>query len=263
MQATLSKSVEFSRAVDPTRCTDLRNRCISQYRRGIAAWKRDMTAVVSTQMPMTPEERVQKFNSFIRYSSEKSFDVRTVVPSLLDVAYKRGYQMAYSEGGQLQRFPRHGPLSLYGQLLFAETRAAIESAIALMTRNMSAGALRESTPFRMRQDTSYKVQRALLSKLKTAVNTYVTMAYNHGKLAGYEELGVARVGVIAERIPGPVHHADSSSHHNQHVLVATAGDLKVCDHCKALEGQTYTLREARALLPRHPSCRCVVISAEG
>jgi hypothetical protein len=263
MAAALSRSVEFSRAVDPTRCTDLRNRCISQYRRGIAAWKRDITAVVSTQMPMTPEERTQKFNSFIRYSSEKSFDVRTVVPALLGLAYKRGYQMAYSERGQLQRSHRHDSLSLYGQLLFAETKATIESAIALMTRNMSAGALRESTPFQLRQATSYRVQKALLSKLKTSVNTYVTMAYNHGKLAGYEELGVEKVGVTAERIPGPVHHADSSSHHTQHVLVATAGDLKVCDHCKALEGQTYTLREARALLPRHPSCRCVVISAEG
>lgn len=264
MNRSAVKKDQFERAVDPTRCTDLRNRCISQYRRGLAGWKRDITAVVSTQMPMTPEERTFKFNSFIRYSSEKSFDVLGVMSGFLNSAYARGYQMAYSERGLRPATPRSSrALPLYGQLLSAETKAAIELAIALLTRNLTSGVLKQSTTFQLRQATSYRVQKALLSKLKTAVNTHVTMAYNHGKLDGYEELGVEKVGIIAEKVPGSIHHTDSSGHRAQHVVVATAGDLKVCDHCKSLEGKTYTLREARALLPRHPSCRCVVISAEG
>lgn len=41
----------------------------------------------------------------------------------------------------------------------------------------------------------------------------------------------------------------------------TAQDNRVCPLCQALEGQTFTIEEARGLLPRHPQCRCAWIPA--
>jgi len=37
---------------------------------------------------------------------------------------------------------------------------------------------------------------------------------------------------------------------------STAGDSRVCPICASLQGNTYTLEEARGKLPAHPSCRC-------
>ncbi|AUX08924.1 hypothetical protein AArcSl_1293 [Halalkaliarchaeum desulfuricum] len=36
----------------------------------------------------------------------------------------------------------------------------------------------------------------------------------------------------------------------------TAGDNRVCPQCASLQGNTYTIEEARGRLPIHPRCRC-------
>lgn len=40
------------------------------------------------------------------------------------------------------------------------------------------------------------------------------------------------------------------------VEFATAGDDNVCPQCAALEGQVFTIAEARGRIPVHPNCRC-------
>lgn len=37
---------------------------------------------------------------------------------------------------------------------------------------------------------------------------------------------------------------------------STAGDSRVCDDCRPLDGNVYTIDEARGLVPVHPRCRC-------
>lgn len=45
----------------------------------------------------------------------------------------------------------------------------------------------------------------------------------------------------------------------QLVNIVTMGDEKVCPQCEELaEASPYTIEEARAQLPHHPNCRCVV-----
>jgi SPP1 gp7 family putative phage head morphogenesis protein len=36
----------------------------------------------------------------------------------------------------------------------------------------------------------------------------------------------------------------------------TADDNKVCPKCRQLEGNVYTIDEARGIIPVHPNCRC-------
>jgi hypothetical protein len=43
------------------------------------------------------------------------------------------------------------------------------------------------------------------------------------------------------------------------VTILTAGDDRVCDECDSLEGLTFTIEEARRLIPVHPNCRCVFV----
>lgn len=37
----------------------------------------------------------------------------------------------------------------------------------------------------------------------------------------------------------------------------TAGDRRVCTECEDLEGEIYSLKDARGVIPVHPNCRCV------
>ncbi len=39
----------------------------------------------------------------------------------------------------------------------------------------------------------------------------------------------------------------------------TAGDSRVCESCKSLEGKVYTLDEIEGMIPRHPQCRCIAL----
>jgi SPP1 gp7 family putative phage head morphogenesis protein len=39
----------------------------------------------------------------------------------------------------------------------------------------------------------------------------------------------------------------------------TAGDNRVCDFCKALEGKIFTVEEIENMIPLHPECRCIAL----
>jgi SPP1 gp7 family putative phage head morphogenesis protein len=41
----------------------------------------------------------------------------------------------------------------------------------------------------------------------------------------------------------------------------TAGDSRVCSACFAMEGKIFTLDEIEPMIPLHPACRCIAISA--
>lgn len=69
--------------------------------------------------------------------------------------------------------------------------------------------------------------------------TEVIRAHHLATIQEFENYGVIGVEVIAEFI--------------------TAGDDKVCEKCKALEGKLFSIEIARNLIPVHPLCRCVVI----
>ena len=136
--------------------------------------------------------------------------------------------------------------------------------------------------------------RPLASRLNALSTTNVTRAYNSGKIDAYEVLGIEEVGVQAEtparqgtlilreagraaaragRRP-PASGSGATPHEHvpseepaEEVLpegrrfpefytVETVGDDRVCDICESYEGNTYTLAEARALIPAHPNCRC-------
>lgn len=64
-------------------------------------------------------------------------------------------------------------------------------------------------------------------------------------------------------LPPPIGGGEPPDDEGPIVQIQTAGDDKVCDICEDFEGETYTLQEARGLIPAHINCRCVVIPAPG
>ena len=79
-------------------------------------------------------------------------------------------------------------------------------------------------------------------RAKLLARTEVIRAHAEGQLQEFENLGAIGVGVMAEWI--------------------TAGDNRVCPQCASLEGNIYTIVEARGKLPLHPGCRCAWIPTQ-
>lgn len=75
-----------------------------------------------------------------------------------------------------------------------------------------------------------------LRRAENVARTELVRAHSEGQLDGFEQLGVEELGVLAE------------------VMVTPDGNT--CPECSALAGQTFTIDEARGMIPVHPSCRC-------
>lgn len=75
------------------------------------------------------------------------------------------------------------------------------------------------------------MRRALL-----IATTEVTRQHAAGQLDGMEALGIGEVELVAE-------------------WQTTSGN--VCSACEELDGQTFTLDDARGMIPAHPGCCCV------
>ena len=78
-------------------------------------------------------------------------------------------------------------------------------------------------------------------RAQTIARTEIIRAHAEGQLDALEQMGVEEVGVMVEW--------------------STAGDDRVCPLCQSLEGVVLKIKEARGILPRHPSCRCSFIPA--
>ena len=131
------------------------------------------------------------------------------------------------------------------------------------------------------------VLRPLGQRLNALATTSVTLAYNVGKIDAYEVQGIEEVGVQAESQPslgqqlseklaehltekarealeeitggGEAEALHEEQPYSGYYTVETVGDDRVCAICEGYEGNTYTLAEARELIPAHPNCRCSIV----
>ena len=69
--------------------------------------------------------------------------------------------------------------------------------------------------------------------------TEIVRAFAEAALDGFANLGVEELGVMAEWL--------------------TAGDDRVCPRCQSMEGQRFSIEDARGQIPLHPNCRCAWI----
>lgn len=83
-----------------------------------------------------------------------------------------------------------------------------------------------------------RVESIGMTRAETHARTVIVGSYNEGALRRYEQTmgSDGGVTVLAE--------------------FSTANDGRVCPQCEQLEGNVYSVREAKGLIPVHPRCRC-------
>ena len=82
-----------------------------------------------------------------------------------------------------------------------------------------------------------------MSRVRAMLIAQTEIMHSHaeGQLDGFEELGIERVGADVE--------------------FSTSDDSGVCEECASLQGELYTIEEARGVIPAHPRCRCSWVPA--
>lgn len=106
-------------------------------------------------------------------------------------------------------------------------------------RTLTRGLTEGKSIAEIARDLSDGIEKIGVTRARTLARTEVIEAHAEGALDEYAEAGVEGVTVMAE--------------------FATAGDDSVCPECEGLEGNIYTIEEARGLIPVHPNCRCAWI----
>jgi len=255
-------------------------------RRALALWRSSLHSAIvgedalgmgaSTIFSWTPTERLERFEAFARASMSRSFNIAPKINRVAHEVFSRGYRLAYSE--RQKKVPSDEPSltvsSLYGIQIMNEVRGVLESSLAHMTRTISIGVTTQQRTTKIYSRVLQVLKKIASHRLQTISHTAVSRAYNHGKLDAYQVLGVERVGVIIETlppelpprpinkvtiVPRQVTMADARRSRERTVAILTAGDDRVCDICEELEGQVFTLSEARDVLPAHENCRCTFV----
>ena len=219
----------------------------------------------------TDARKITSFNAWIKEQSDKRMlrvvDVAGQPISLespydkyIESAYKRGLVRGYTDSkiGLLLDHPEFYEASKEEFLRSAFTAGESFSKVQLLatrvfedmqgfTSAVSQDANRILSEGLIRGDGALEISRALDKQINfrtkqralAIARTETIRAHAEGQLDAFERLGVAQVGLMAEFL--------------------TAGDDRVCQVCQSLEGQVFTVEEARGIIPVHPNCRCAWI----
>lgn len=107
-----------------------------------------------------------------------------------------------------------------------------------MGRALSDGLIEGKNPREVADDLVEQIDISQ-RRAELIARTEMIRAHAEGQLDAFERLGVEEVGVSVEW--------------------STAGDLRVCPQCDAMEDTRYTITDAHGLIPLHPDCRCAFL----
>ncbi len=133
------------------------------------------------------------------------------------------------------------------QILAASSYTHLEGVTNEMStkivRTLTDGLVQGKSPKTIAADLVKNVQDIGKRRAELIARTEIVRAHAEGQLNTFEALGVEDLGVSAEW--------------------DITGDKKVCKQCKPLDGVTFSVNQARGMLPRHPRCRCAWLPAVG
>lgn len=126
------------------------------------------------------------------------------------------------------------------ELLFTRNFTELEGITSSMgqsiTRELTEGLSQGLNPREMARNLNGRVDAIGIKRARTMARTEVVRAHAESTITRFEQSGVEEVRGQAE--------------------FATAGDDRVCPICEGLDGDRFSLEEARGLIPVHPNCRC-------
>lgn len=199
----------------------------------------------------TDDQKTEEFLRWLRQQQEQDV-LRTISTdrnTWVDSAYRRGVQHADTTARQAGvdvpanslevtlRQPVHRDTL---QLLYTRNFEALDGITSEVSRQvgreLTQGFAEGVGPEDMARRITDRVDSIGRTRATVLARTETINAHSTATLERYDELGVEEVGVKAEFM--------------------TAGDLRVCPECASLDGEVFTVKEARGIIPVHPSCRC-------
>lgn len=132
-------------------------------------------------------------------------------------------------------------VKLLSSRVFTDLKGVTEAMSTTLSRNLMDGLVQGQNPRQIARTINKSIESIGRKRALLIARTEIIRAHAEGQLDAMERLGVDKVGVMVEW--------------------STAGDDRVCPLCEALSGVVMTVREARGIIPRHPSCRCAHIPA--
>jgi len=119
---------------------------------------------------------------------------------------------------------------------FTDLEGIDEATSQKISRSLTQGLQEGSSPAQIARAMANDIEGISITRARTLARTEIIGAHAEGTLDEYTEIGVEGVSVEAE--------------------FSTAGDEQVCPECEELEGNVYSIDEARGMIPVHPNCRC-------
>lgn len=132
-------------------------------------------------------------------------------------------------------------IELLYERAFTELEGVTSAMDQQMSRILAEGLSQGQAPATISRSLRDNVTKLTNTRAKVIARTEIIRAHAEGQLDSFEVLGVKELGVLAEW--------------------STAGDDRVCIICQDLEGEVFSVKEARGLMPAHPNCRCAWIPA--
>lgn len=175
----------------------------------------------------------------------------------IDSAYKKGLLRSYFDthkvklgqpqayySGTKQQFlesafgqgERVSKLQLLYTRSYEDLKDVTSSMSSKMARELASGMAQGTHPVKIARTMAKTITGLTKKRAKVIALTETIHAHAEGQLDGFEDLGVEEVGADVE-----FHNSD---------------DDAVCPICKKLNGQVFTVKKARGVIPVHPRCRC-------
>jgi len=267
---------------DPTRTTTLRKTYLADMTRRFKAIKRAVTELIVTddvfglkprlgaltanQEPRawefaTDEQKLLNFNAWLQVQLDSNVletDGNAWTSKYVQEAYERGstravHQVASEAPLDPVNFPlgptpsnvatsflsqpeRLSKVQFLASRSFEELKGISAVTSQQLNRILADGLIAGLGPREIARQINAQIGTITKTRALTLARTEVIAAHAEGQLDSFEDLGIEDLGVEAEW--------------------KTAGDERVCPLCRPLDGQVFTVEQARGLLPRHPNCRC-------
>lgn len=118
---------------------------------------------------------------------------------------------------------------------FQELQGITRTMDQQISRVLTNGLAEGKGAYAVARDINDRVSKIGVTRSRVLARTEIIRSYNESALNRFESMGVDNVTVQAEW---------------------SIADSDACPRCKGLQGNIYSISEARGLIPLHPRCRC-------
>lgn len=156
-------------------------------------------------------------------------------PDFAGMSQDRFLRQAFSQPERISK------VELLATRAWENMKGVTDSMGTQMNQILSQGMIDGSGAQEIADDMTDAIDSLTDTRALVIARTEIIHAHAEGQLDTFADLGIDELGVEVEW--------------------STAGDDRVCEDCADMEGQTFSIDDARGMIPLHPNCRCSWIPA--